>query len=386
MLTLGVIGLATLRPDPVSAKVPPRPESAAPSLNLADSIRNLLLFAPAGAAAAVLGWRPAAVAGAALALSASVEGAQLLLPGRDPTLRDVATNGGGALLGALLVVHARWWLRPTARAERGLAAAALACVLGVAAGSGALLAPAPTGLPFFGHRVPDLGHLAAYDGHLDAARVSAIDVPHGELAEAPALRAALRHDFRVAVEGRAGATPDGLAAFLLVTDAHREEIFLLGPEDDDLLFRFRSLGRAVGLEPTRARRSGLLAGLEPGDPLRAQATRTGADLCLVLNEDERCGLGPTVADAWMLVLPAMPAIDRLRGLLGVAWIAALLAPIGYWAAPRRDGVLLWVGAGLGLVLLPPLTGLLPTPIPVLAVAVAALVAGRALRIWIEATA
>ena len=118
LAALTLIGLATLGSQPEPVPVPPRSERAAAPPQLADTLRNLLLFVPAGAAAALVGLRPAAVLAGGLLLSLGIEGYQLGLPGRDPSLRDVAANGAGALLGALLLGHASAWLRPAPRVGR----------------------------------------------------------------------------------------------------------------------------------------------------------------------------------------------------------------------------------------------------------------------------
>lgn len=74
---------------------------------------NVLLFVPLGALLVAL-WRvPWPVAAlAAVIVSAGIELAQgLPLLARQPSLVDVAANGLGGLLGALLVVGVRWWWR-----------------------------------------------------------------------------------------------------------------------------------------------------------------------------------------------------------------------------------------------------------------------------------
>jgi VanZ family protein len=48
---------------------------------------------------------------AGLAFSAAIETVQLALPGRYPTVQDVAANTVGALLGAATVVGWRAWRR-----------------------------------------------------------------------------------------------------------------------------------------------------------------------------------------------------------------------------------------------------------------------------------
>ncbi|WP_162802952.1 VanZ family protein [Ornithinimicrobium avium] len=122
LLLLGVVGLWATAVD-----VPVRAQLDGGLAWLADhgvagvryahveAVANLCLFLPLGALlAGLLPDRPWWVAGpAGLLLSAAVEVAQTGLAGRTPSLRDIALNTAGALLGAALV---RLWatLRRTA--------------------------------------------------------------------------------------------------------------------------------------------------------------------------------------------------------------------------------------------------------------------------------
>lgn len=89
-----------------------------------DLVTNVLLFLPIGFVwPLAAGRRPraqlAAVGIAGALASAALEAAQVFLPGRYPSLIDVATNGAGAVLGAALRLAARSAL--DARLVRGLA-------------------------------------------------------------------------------------------------------------------------------------------------------------------------------------------------------------------------------------------------------------------------
>jgi hypothetical protein len=66
---------------------------------------NVALFVPLGALLTLLTRRPWWGALLALALSVSAELAQLVLPGRLPTARDVVANALGAAVGAAVA----WW-------------------------------------------------------------------------------------------------------------------------------------------------------------------------------------------------------------------------------------------------------------------------------------
>jgi len=82
---------------------------------LADGLANLLLFVPLGIALATLGWPPRRAILAAGGLSLSIELAQFVIPGRDPSLGDLLFNLAGAAVGVGLGRRAPRWLLPDSR-------------------------------------------------------------------------------------------------------------------------------------------------------------------------------------------------------------------------------------------------------------------------------
>src|SRR5690242_17894514 len=97
-----------------------------------------------------LGWRGRSwwlttIAGAVF--STAIELLQLVVPGRDPSLRDIVANTLGAALGAVLIYRPRIWLIPTPRQAWWLWATATAFVAGVIVATGILLSPAQSVTP-----------------------------------------------------------------------------------------------------------------------------------------------------------------------------------------------------------------------------------------------
>jgi hypothetical protein len=224
------------------------------------------------------------------------------------------------------------------------------------------LAPAPSTAVFYGHRTPVLGHLAPYGGTLVDASIDDIEVPHGRIADSDGVRARLSGNFTLRLDALAGTPPARLAALLLITDAAQREILLLGPDRDDLVYRFRSRSRLLGLETARLRLPGALRGVDPGDPLELRVERTGAEFCFALDGSLECGHGFTVGDGWLLLAPEHRILARLRPILGAVWVAALFVPLGYWGRRNRASGLAWAAAAAALLLAPAATALLPTPV------------------------
>src|SRR5262249_42245419 len=131
-------------------------------------------------------------------------------------------------------------------------------------GTGVLMSPGATDAAYYGHHTPSLPHLAPYAGSVVDASIDELEIPHGRLPASDAIRARLRGDFTLRVNARAGAPPDALAALLLVTDADQNEILLLGPSGEDLVYRYWTRGRAIGLETATVRLPRALAQIGVG--------------------------------------------------------------------------------------------------------------------------
>lgn len=83
---------------------------------------NILLFVPLGFLLALVTRRPWLGFVLCVALSAAAETAQLILPGRQATIRDVISNSLGALIGAVLAwLVVRQHVRRRARAAASTA-------------------------------------------------------------------------------------------------------------------------------------------------------------------------------------------------------------------------------------------------------------------------
>jgi len=122
---------------------------------LADGVLNVALFVPLGLAA---GWRATSfwrVAVAGALLSTAIEVLQMMVPGRDPSLRDIVANTTGAALGAALIYRPRVWMLPTARQATWLMGAAALAILAAIVCTGVLLGPAEPRDPIHVSRAGD---------------------------------------------------------------------------------------------------------------------------------------------------------------------------------------------------------------------------------------
>jgi hypothetical protein len=226
--------------------------------------------------------------------------------------------------------------------------------------------------------VPDFADLAPYDGTVLFAAIDDIALPGGWVADAPRIRSALARDHVLRVRALAGTPPAGRAALFMITDFEQNEIVSLGPDRDDLLYRFRSRGYAIGLEFARVRLPHALRDVKVGSELALAAERRGSDLCFSVDRRTDCGYGFSVGDGWQLLLFDVPLLAPWRAALGVAWLAGLFAPLGFFGRGNFVGTTAWAIAAAALALAP-FAGLRPTPVSQVAGAGAGLALGLAAR-------
>ncbi|HSM36335.1 MAG TPA: VanZ family protein [Longimicrobiales bacterium] len=351
----------------------------------ADAVLNLVMFLPVGwLVARVSTARPtasAALIGAGLSLA--IEAIQIAVPGRDASLGDLAFNAAGALAGALaLRAYSRARSAPTTAAACAGAAAVL--LLG---GFAQLLAPAFPDSRWWVQWTPELGHFERHGGRVIDASFGAEPLPGGRpLERRDEVLAAMSEvdDLVVRLVGSEPASR-GLAPIVSVFDDRRREIFLLGGDGHDLVWRFRTRGAALRFDHVPLRFAGAGRLLERRDTslLRLSAEREGRvwgeGACVEVDGARGPCARWTVGSSWRLLLPLDGPPGRWLELL---WIATLFAPAGALAAyGRRRNTVAFAAAAAGAVLLlpafTPVAGASPTE--VLAAAAGILFPGVVLR-------
>jgi hypothetical protein len=324
---------------------------------VADVIRNILLFAPLGAALALAGAPFPRIALTGMALSAFVEGAQLFIPGRDPSLGDVTFNTLGALSGAGLV-HLVLRYAGAARPPVTRVAAALA-VLAVAAiaGTGYLLQPSyPQDSDYYGQWTPNLGHLEWYRGRVLAATLGPLPLPSRRLDDTPTVRALLTAGATLHVRALAGPPVPRLASLFSIYDGAEREILLVGPDRDDLVLRVRTRAVDWRLDQPDVRLRGAMRTIAPHDTIDLSVWRDGEGWCLTLNGQTQCGLAFSPGVGWAIVMYPDHLPQWLISLLGACWLGGLMLPAS--VASRKDRAALLCAAAIaaaGLLAVPALT-------------------------------
>lgn len=358
VMTVGVILALTLFPSGDEKLAPMLDCLFCGERGVADAIINVILFIPLGAALAfsTLSMLGSAVAGASLA--AAIEIVQLFIPGRDTSLSDVLTNTTGVVLGWLLVRHAPRFISLPRRTATFVAVAAAASPVLAIGAAGRLLAPALPRSTYYGQWTPHLRHLESYEGHVLAATLGSVALPSARLEDSDTARALLLAGAPLRVRATAGPRVPGLASLVSVFDENQREIVLLGPDRDDLVFRYRTFAVASRLTQPDLRLTGAFASVRPGDTLAIALWRESAGYCLSLNGERTCRLSFPAGRGWGMLYYSETLPTWLEALLDACWIAGLLLPVGFCTAAGHPAL---AGGSLvvSLAIMPSLVGLLP---------------------------
>lgn len=309
---------------------------------LGGLLQNLILYIPLGISLTLAGVPPFRVVAIGGLLSFSVEFAQQYIPGRDPSVGDLVCNTISTALGVLLVVAAPIWLWAPPR--RSIWQARLTAVIAVLVwyGTGALLRQSFPPLPYRIVTTPDLPNFDRYQGEV--------------LKVTPALTS-------LEVLAVAAPYPPGRTAPLIaVLDDNSERVLLLSVQGNDLTLRYDMPALHWTLEQPDLRLRGGMKSVAPRDTFIAATWHDSTDICLRVNATARCGLGYTIGDGWKLIYYPEGWPAWMLGLIDTLWIVGCVIGVGFWAARGGTG---WLAMGLviaGLLMIPLITGLKPTPV------------------------
>ncbi len=358
---VGCILLATLTPFPGARQ----PEFISCLIcgvrGSADALVNLILYAPLGVALMIngrVGLRAVAWAGL---LSTGTEFAQIFIPGRDPNLGDVCFNTLGAAAGQVIAHVAARWAAPESRAAARLSVAAAigaAAVLGL---TGWLLSPA---LPVSALRAwytADRPNLDFYHGRVLGTTLGSIRLGTADLPDPREVRRLLLVGAPLRILAVAGPRARALGPLYVIEDDSGDEVFLVGPDRDDLALRYRTHATVLRLDQPDLRLRQALARVVPGDTLHIEARRERGGYCLTVNQAHACGLGFTIGSGWGLLLYPRHLPPWLQLLLSAVWVAGIVLPVGFWARKRWETGLAGALLLAGLALVPRTVGLIPAP-------------------------
>jgi hypothetical protein len=312
---------------------------------LAELIQNLLLFIPLGVSLTLTGVRPVRVVAIGGLLSFMVEFLQQWIPGRDPSVGDIVCNTTSTALGVLLVVAAPLWLwAPPRRSVWQARLTALIAVL-VWYGTGAIVRQTFPPVPYRLLTTPDLAYLGHYEG-------KGIKVTTG-LGSLEVLAVA------------APSPPGRTSPLVAALDGNDARVVLLSVDGQDLTLRYYMPALRWTLEQPDLRLRGAMRSVAPGDTFTAATWHDSTNICLRVNATEHCHLGYTIGDGWKLIYYPEGRPPWTLGLINTLWIFGCVVGVGFWAARGSNAKGGWLGMGLviaGLLMVPLMTGLNPTPV------------------------
>jgi len=328
----------------------------------AELVQNLLLFIPLGACLTLAGVRPRWTVLIGAALSFSVEFAQQWIPGRDPSTGDIISNTVSTALGMALVIAAPHWLHtPPERSARQALGTASAAVL-VWLITGLVLQPIYPPPPYRDIWTPDYTYWGHYRGKVLGARLDGLTL-HQDTLDGQAL---LKSGQPLAVTVIAQNRPPGQASPLIaLLDNTNTRVLMLFVDGKDLAVGYYMQAYQLKLEQIDLRWRNALAHVAPKDTFTAQTWRGERGVCFALNTARRCGFGFTIGDGWKLIYYPEHFPAWLDSLINMLWIAGWTVGVGYWGARAGKTTLGYAAIVIvivGLVLVPPVTGLKTTPL------------------------
>lgn len=412
-LSLCIIAVLTLTPDPSAGHQPLSLCIICGVLGGVDFVLNTLLFIPLGVGLRLRGVPPRRAWLFALALTVCIEALQIrVVAGRDASLGDVIANALGALIGIQLVDRWQALLFPRADRASRFAVAGSIIWLGAIALGGWAVTPSIGAGPYHALWAPDLYQIELFEGQVLDASLSGAPLGRGALIPDAAAfprrlhRDSLRIDARVVP---ARETFD-LAPIVSIASPEDSMLVVLGQDGSDVAFRVRLNAGILRLRiPMAAGRGAIPA---PSDAAGADETSPHGDTILIsgtisdgrrLRAESRVRGAITSAEIaldpfllWDALAPIRHLRPRTMAALSLVWVAIIIGPLGYWSGRSRaqrarrgvraTGTVLGVVAAVvvGLAVFPPLFGFPVARASVWLAAIASAVIFAALGSWASA--
>ncbi len=301
-----------------------------------DVLLNMALFVPLGLGLALLrlrAWWSLAI----LSLGPMmIEIAQIWIPGRDPSARDVLSNALGGLIGLWVARNLRRWEHISPAGARRLMWTTAASVTLVWAIAGWLLHPVSPPTPFWwslwAHHLP---YTAPFEGKLLASSFQGRPIPDGPILPASGIPDSYESgpiELRAVIV--AGPRSSGPAPIIIVTDGIGHPVAQLDRDGEDLLFRTWLRASAAGLQSPGIRLDGAFSAARAEDTVVVRGLLHDGRLETIFKA--RGGSKVAYQDvsptsAWSLLVPIEHAFGPEGRIFDALWIMIVFFPIALLA-------------------------------------------------------
>jgi hypothetical protein len=295
-------------------------------------------------------------------------------------VRYIFTNAAGGLAAFWLARRRAAWLEPAPRRALVLAGAWGAGWLALQVAGALLTRPWFPQSQYYGHLARALGAEIPLRGGVAYAEVAGIVIGDDMMPDSVGTYGRFAHlPLPVRVDVVPLGVPLGLAPIVRIVDSRQRELLLLAQFGDQLVVGVRTPASAARLRPTRY----LLAAALPAAHELSASARDTLRIETIIDEDAitmRTRWRGRVAErvvrrspswTWSSIMPFQMHVGSTPSRVMTAlWLAALLAPVGFWLgrwsrASRRGAAspfALLLLVALGLVAVPLAFGLSVSPV------------------------
>lgn len=313
-----------------------------------DILLNMLLFVPLGVGLRLGGlslWQAVLIC---FTFSVSIETTQaLVVRGRASTVSDVLTNTFGGAIGYWLARAAPTWLAPSRKAAARLLAVWAVIWLLTQIVSSYVFSPSVSQSQYHAQTARG-GARAMFHGQVDSARVGAIPISNGAIAESRSVRQLLLSGTPIVGFVRVAEPTPNFASIIRVADDKERGVTSLSEEGDRLVFSIRTGASNLRLREPAFGMPGVFTGVRSsGDSsgealvLSARFDHGNVQLTAQTGSVRReLNFRPRAAQAWSVLVPfhgylENGAVERVATFL---WTSVLMIPLGYLTAALANGL------------------------------------------------
>ncbi len=183
---------------------------------------------------------------------------------------------------------------------------------------------------YFGQLAPGLGGLGQFSGTVSSVRLGGVSIRSEGQPWEFSIRDSLLAGAKLEIRASAGDLPESLSPLFNVVDIHHHFDMMVMQDRHDLLFRYRSLGEALGLAQIELTVDDAFGPVAHGQPFAVTITYEGRAWCFHLPAHSGCrALGPGAL--WRFL---SPSTARGATWLDAAWLLLFFLPIGYLSLGR----------------------------------------------------